>query len=135
MQIIDIYIGKVKKEIYKLSPADDFLNELKSNLIEYSEDNPNCTMDDLIEQFGMPEDIAKEFLDNTVTYTPKIIAKKRKRKKIIIVLLCVTLIIVAIYCIIHSMQTQSMATDVITIYEESIHGNEYLGDWKWEKYL
>ena len=77
---------------------------------------------------GMPEDIAKEFLDNTVTYTPKIIAKKRKRKKIIIVLLCVTLIIVAIYCIILSMQTQSMATDVITIYEESIHGNEYLGD-------
>lgn len=81
MQIIDIYIGKVKKEIYKLSPADDFLNELKSNLIEYSEDNPNCTMDDLIEQFGMPEDIAKEFLDNTVTYTPKIIAKKKKKKE------------------------------------------------------
>lgn len=128
MQIIDIYMNKVKKEIYELSPADDFLNELKSNLIEYSEDNPNCTMDDLIEQFGTPEDIAKEFLDNTLAYTPQIIAKKRKRKKIIIVLLCVTLLIATIYCIRLSIQTQSKATDVITIYEESDPGNEYLGD-------
>ena len=123
MQIIDIYINEVKKEIYKLSPADDFLNELKNNLIEYSEDNPNCTMNDLIEQFGAPEDIAKEFLDNTPVYTPKIIAKKRKRKKIIIVLLCVALLIAAVYCIMLSIQTQSKATDVITIYEETLPEN------------
>lgn len=123
MQIIDIYINEVKKEIYKLSPADDFLNELKNNLIEYSEDNPNCTMNDLIEQFGAPEDIAKEFLDNTPAYTPKIIAKKRKRKKIIIVLLCTTLLIAVIYCIMLSIQTQSKATDVITIYEEALPEN------------
>lgn len=128
MQIIDIYMNKVKKEIYKLSPADDFLNELKNNLIEYSENNPNCTIDDLIEQFGAPEDIAKEFLDNTLAYTPKIIAKKRKRKKIIIVSLCIMLVIAAIYCIKLSMQTQSMATDVITIYEESAPRNDYSGD-------
>lgn len=44
MQIIDIYIGKVKKEIYKLSPAEWLSKWIKSNLIEYSEDNPNCTM-------------------------------------------------------------------------------------------
>lgn len=134
MQVIDIYMNEVKKELYRLTPADDFLNELRNNLIDFSEDNPNCSMDDLIEQFGEPEEIAKEFLDSTFTYTPKMIAKRSKRKKTIIVLLCITLLIATIYCIRLSIQTQSKATDVITIYEESDPGNEYLGDWKWEKY-
>lgn len=127
MQVIDIYMNEVKKELYKLTPAEDFLNELKNNLLDFSEDNPNCSLDDLIEQFGKPEEIAKEFLDNTSTYTPKAIAKRNKRKKIIISLLCILLIIAVVYCIRLSMQTQSKATDVITIYEESISENE-LGD-------
>lgn len=121
-------MNKVKKEIYNLSPADEFLAELKNNLMEYSEDHPNYTMDELIEQFGTPEDIAKEFLDNTLAYAPKTIAKKGKRKKIIIALLSAALIIAAIYCIGLSMQTQSKATDVITIYEEPVPQNEHLGD-------
>ena len=127
MQVIDIYMNEVKKELYKLTPSEDFLNELKNNLLDFSEDNPNCSLDDLIEQFGKPEEIAKEFLDNTSTYTPKAIAKRNKRKKIIISLLCILLIIAVVYCIRLSMQTQSKATDVITIYEESISENE-LGD-------
>lgn len=127
MQVIDIYMNEVKKELYKLTPAEDFLNELRNNLLDFSEDNPNCSLDDLIEQFGKPEEIAKEFLDNTSTYTPKAIAKRNKRKKIIISLLCILLIIAVVYCIRLSMQTQSKATDVITIYEESISENE-LGD-------
>ena len=56
MQIIDIYIGKVKKEIYKLSPADDFLNELKSNLIVRRNGKPISEMD----QVDMPDPIAVE---------------------------------------------------------------------------
>lgn len=128
MQIIDIYMNEVKKELYKLAPADDFLNELKNNLLDFSEDNPNCSMDDLIEQFGKPEDLAREFLDSTLVCSPKMIAKKSKKKKIIIILLCIALIFAAIYCIRLSMQTQSKATDVITIYEEPVHEDEYLGD-------
>lgn len=37
----------------------------------------------------------------------------------------IALIIAAIYCIRLSMQTQSKATDVITIYEEPVSENEY----------
>lgn len=128
MQIIDIYMNEVKRELYKLAPADDFLNELKNNLLDFSEDNPNCSMDDLIEQFGKPEDLARDFLDNAFDCSPKSIAKKNKKKKMVIILLCIALIIAAIYCIRLSMQTQSKATDVITIYKESVSENEYSGD-------
>lgn len=127
MQVIDIYIDKVKKELYKLAPADAFLKELEDNLIDYSRDNPNCSMDDLIEQFGRPEELAKEFLENTVDYSPKIIARKNKKKKIIIALLCIALVAVVAYCIIISMQTQSKGSDVIIIYDESAPENEDLG--------
>ncbi len=127
MQVIDIYIDKVKKELYKLAPADAFLKELEDNLIDYSRDNPNCSMDDLIEQFGRPEELAKEFLENTVDYSPKIIARKNKKKKVIIALLCIALVAVVAYCIIISMQTQSKGSDVIIIYDESAPENGDLG--------
>ncbi len=127
MQVIDIYIDKVKKELYKLAPADAFLKELEDNLIDYSRDNPNCSMDDLIEQFGRPEELAKEFLENTVDYSPKIIARKNKNKKVIIALLCIALVAVVAYCIIISMQTQSKGSDVIIIYDESAPENGDLG--------
>ncbi len=127
MQVIDIYIDKVKKELYKLAPADAFLKELEDNLIDYSRDNPNCSMDDLIEQFGRPEELAKEFLENTVDYSPKIIARKNKKKKVIIALLCIALVAVVAYCVIISMQTQSKGSDVIIIYDESAPENGDLG--------
>ncbi len=127
MQVIDIYIDKVKKELYKLAPADAFLKELEDNLIDYSRDNPDCSMDDLIEQFGRPEELAKEFLENTVDYSPKIIARKNKKKKVIISLLCIALVAVVAYCVIISMQTQSKGSDVIIIYDESAPENGDLG--------
>lgn len=127
MQVIDIYIDKVKKELYKLAPADAFLKELEDNLIDYSRDNPNCSMDDLIEQFGRPEELAKEFLENTVDYSPKIIARKNKKKKVIIALLCIALVAVVAYCVIISMQTQSKGSDVVIIYDESAPENGDLG--------
>lgn len=128
MHIVDIYLNEVKRELFKLTPADDFLNELKNNLLDFTDDNPDCSMDDLIEQFGKPEDLAREFLDSAIDCSPKAISKKNKKKKIIIIVLCIALIIAAIYCIRLSMQTQSKATDVITIYEESVSDNEPSGD-------
>lgn len=117
MKVIDMYISRVKKEIYKLTPAENFLNELKNNLLDFSEDNPDCSMDDLVDQFGEPEELAREFLDTVPDFSPKEIARKGRTKKAVIVLLCIVLTAAATYCIGISMQTQSKATDVITIYE------------------
>lgn len=75
-------------------------------------------MDDIIEQFGSPEDVAKEILDSSPDFVPVKLASRNRRKWIIIAVLCIVLIIAAIYTAVISMQTQSKATDVITVYED-----------------
>lgn len=118
MKIIEVYINDVKKELYNLVPADDFLSELKNNLLDFIKDNPDSSMDDLVEQFGKPEELAKEFLDNTSVCSPKAIAEKNSKKRVLIIILGILLAGVIAYSIMLSMQTQSKATDVMIIYEK-----------------
>lgn len=116
--IIEEYLNEVKGNIYKLDKADGFINEIRSSLTDYVEHNPDCSFDELVEQFGDPEDIAREFLDSYDYSSPKEISKKTRRRRLIIIILAVLLVALTAYCIDISMHTQAKATDVITIYEE-----------------
>lgn len=118
MELTDKYISEIRKQLYSLTDADDFLKELNNDLVYFIQDNPGCSMDDIIEQFGSPEDVAKEILDSSPDFVPAKLASQNRRKWVIIAVLCIVLIVAAIYTTVLSTQTQSRATDVITVYED-----------------
>lgn len=116
--IIEEYLNEVKENIYKLDKADGFMNEIRSSLTDYVENNPDCDFEDLVNQFGNPEDVAREFLDSYDYSSPKEVSKKNRRRRLLIIILIALLAALIAYCIDISMHTQGKATDVITIYEE-----------------
>ena len=42
-----------------------YLNELKKHLNEYLDDHPQCSYDDIVQQFGEPKDIVVEYIQNS----------------------------------------------------------------------
>ena len=61
---IDLYLKKVKR-CYRGSIRNkrSFLDELTDALEQYAKENPDSTMDDLIREFGSPNDVKESFLD------------------------------------------------------------------------
>lgn len=116
--IIEEYLNEVKENIYRLEKTDRFIDEIRSSLTDYVENNPDCDFEDLVNQFGSPEDVAREYLDSCAYSSPKEISKKNRRRRTLIIILAVLLAALVAYCIDISKQTQSKATDVVTIYEE-----------------
>ncbi len=44
--VIEQYLDKIKAQIYKISPVDAFINELRQDLYDYAETNlVYCTVD------------------------------------------------------------------------------------------
>jgi uncharacterized membrane protein len=116
--IIEEYLNEVKENIYRPEKTDRFIDEIRSSLTDYVENNPDCDFEDLVNQFGSPEDVAREYLDSYAYSSPKEISKKNRRRRILIIILIVLLAALIAYCIDISKQTQGKATDVVTIYEE-----------------
>ena len=116
--IIEKYLNEVKENIYSPEKTDRFIDEIRSSLTDYVENNPDCDFEDLVNQFGNPEDVAREYLDSYAYSSPKEISKKNRRRRILIIILIVLLAALIAYCIDISKQTQGKATNVVTIYEE-----------------
>lgn len=105
---IDLYLGQIKKQTYHLSPAEDFISSLQVELNDYYSEYPDCTVEDLIEQFGTPEDVAVEYLEGcSKKIEPKTFSKSNKRLKRLIIVLAV-LLAVSIALVIKSMQSTPM---------------------------
>lgn len=119
MKPTDVFEEQVKRELRNLVPAGDFLKELRSSLEEFRRDHPDCTLEDIIEQFGKPEDVAREYIESTGANEPEKIAGQKRLRNIIIALLAVAVVAVGIYLYDRYMEThQGGATDVLIIYDE-----------------
>ena len=60
-------IKKYIKNIWTIMPMHTkkekfYLNELKKHLNEYLDDHPQCSYDDIVQQFGEPKDIVVEYI-------------------------------------------------------------------------
>ena len=56
---------RILKSIFPLKTFYEgkFLKEFKMSLIEYSIEHPHCTFNDLIEEFGTPQEILLEYMN------------------------------------------------------------------------
>ena len=63
-------IKKYIKNIWTIMPMHTkkekfYLNELKKHLNEYLDDHPQCSYDDIVQQFGEPKDIVVEYIQSS----------------------------------------------------------------------
>lgn len=72
----------IKKNIYHLVPSDEYLEDLRQNLLEYAQQFPDFTYTDLVEQFGKPEDLAAEFVNDQKPYSPRERAIHRNKLRV-----------------------------------------------------
>lgn len=114
---IEQYIRQVLAEIHNLSSSDAFIEALRQQLYDYAEEYPDFSLEELENNFGTPEDVANDFLESVQKVTPVHAAKNKKKYKIIIIVMAALILSGALYLYDLSQQTQTMATDVITIYE------------------
>ncbi len=115
--IIEQYLDKIKAQIYKLSPVDEFIGALRQDLYDYEEANPDFTEEDLESEFGTPEEIASDFLKENPTLQPKAVVKGKRIRNIIILVLIAVLIAGGFVFADFLSQRQVMATDVVYIEE------------------
>lgn len=117
----ELYLQQVKDCIYALAPSDNFVYAIRDDCYTYLDGHPNCTLEDLIDQFGKPETIARDYLNSLNILTPEKVVKTKRRKKIIITILalaiCGALITAGIYLYDLYQINQGTNTDVIIIEE------------------
>lgn len=59
------FLRSVRQAMPKLSKQEKrFLSDFSESVNEYISTNPNCTQEDLINQFGSPKDIALTYYSN-----------------------------------------------------------------------
>ena len=95
---INSYIKKVSKQVKsKLIIKRVILNDLKENIFEYYQMNPNITMEDIYNRFGTPNEISKSFNDLS---TEELFKKAKKYKLIIwsgIIFIVISLILLFLF--------------------------------------
>lgn len=67
-----------------------FIKELNDRVFDFLEDYPNSTMENIIENFGTPEEIAKGFDKDNEYY------KRKARNRLIVEIVLLVLLVVAI---------------------------------------
>lgn len=116
--IVEQYINNVKRELYHLIPAKEYILDLRTNLEEYMQQFPGSTYLDLVEQFGSPKSVAEEFIANQNPNTPKERAKQRKKVRLFVI--CTLVIITLLICLVVALSgnRQAYYTDTTIIEEE-----------------
>lgn len=78
-------IKKYIKNIWTIMPMHTkkekiYISELKKHLNEYVDDHPQCSYDDIVQQFGVPKDIVVDHIQNS---NENELIKRMKLKSII----------------------------------------------------
>jgi hypothetical protein len=88
------YFRLIKKELNcSFYQKNIFINELKHNIYDYIDDNPDAELSDIIDNFGDSKEISKGF---SIMDNKKIIWKARIQMGIIIIL---TIILIFVVCV------------------------------------
>ena len=114
-EVIELYLQEIRNAIHNIVPCETFIEGLRQELQDALKSSGDCTLEELISQFGNPETLAKEFLEETEEFQPKKIAKSKKKRNIVALVVLLIASLGYLY-VIHN-QNQTKATDVIIIEE------------------
>ena len=93
--IVENYIQSVRTHIYNLAESEKFISSLRESIYEFAESRDDLTLEDLIAEFGTPDQVADEYLSDNPAFEPDKVEKVSRRKKIIIgaIVICILIVI------------------------------------------
>lgn len=91
--IIEKYLESVRSNIYNLVESEKFISDLRQSIYEFAEGKDDLALDDIIEAFGTPDQVADEYLSGTPEMLPDNVEKSSRRTKILISLIVVGILI------------------------------------------
>lgn len=90
---VSVYLKAVRTFMKTtISANKKFLYDLEQDIRDYENSNPECTLQDLIDNFGEPELIAKQQIELMSEEDLLRISKKRKRYLVVVITLCIACI-------------------------------------------
>jgi uncharacterized membrane protein len=122
-EIIEQYINNVRKELYRLVQAEEYILDLQTNLEEFIQQFPDSTYSDLVEQFGSPKTVAEEFINNQKPNSPQERAKRRTKIRLWTIIGLIIIILLVFIVIALSINQPAYYRDT-TIIEEQIEVSE-----------
>ena len=60
-EVIELYLQEIRNAIHNIVPCETFIEGLRQELQDALKSSGDCTLEELISQFGNPETLAKEF--------------------------------------------------------------------------
>ncbi|MFR1723296.1 hypothetical protein [Emergencia timonensis] len=117
-EVIELYLQEIRNAIHNIVPCETFIEGLRQELQDALNSSGDCTLEELISQFGNPETLAKEFLEETEEFQPKKIAKSKRKRNIIIGALIVILVASLGYLYVIHSHTQAKPVQTIETIEE-----------------
>ncbi len=117
-EIIELYLQEIRKAVHNVVPCETFIEGIRQAVQEALEPSRIYTLDELISQFGEPETLAHEFLEDREELQPKSIAKSKKKRNMIIAALIVVLVASLGYLYVIHSHDQAKAVETIEIIEE-----------------
>lgn len=87
-----IYLKKLEKLSKQYNINTNWTKPLQHGLIEYKESHPHCTYDEVIVQFGSPEEILNDHLSDIGNS----VVPKRKKIFVLVILICICLSVVSL---------------------------------------
>lgn len=117
--IIKNYLSKIHREIFQNPNSEKFISQLRNDIYDFCEFNPECSFEEIEREFGTTEEVVHDFLE---AYD-KISLKEVKKSKYIgtaIIVVLILVISIAIYSIYKSIKAEqeeagSYATQVLVV--------------------
>lgn len=95
---VSVYLKAVRSFMKPITSANKkFIRDLEQDIRDYEYSNPECTLQNLIDNFGEPELIAKQQIELMSEDDLLRISKKRKRYLVAVIILCIACIVLIGY--------------------------------------
>ena len=70
-EVIELYLQEIRNAIHNIVPCETFIEGLRQELQDALKSSGDCTLEELISQFGNPETLAKEFWKKQKSFSQK----------------------------------------------------------------
>ncbi|WP_301082541.1 DUF6120 family protein [Thomasclavelia cocleata] len=113
------YINEIKK-IIPINSKDkkDFLKMMKQRILESSNLENKCDYDNIVKEFGKPNEVAASYIEEIDTDTILKILKRKQYIKWLISILIIAIILISIFKIYRLNQLYEIAKNELDLREE-----------------
>lgn len=116
---IKIYINEIKK-IIPINSKDkkDFLKMMEQRILESSSLENKCDYDNIVKEFGKPNEVAASYIEEIDTDTILKILKRKQYIKWLVSILIIAVIVISMFKIHRLNQLYETAKNELNLHEE-----------------